>query len=464
MRALGYKVVDLIVEHLVSLPAKPTTRRTGRTVLQGLLSEPLPLGASDPLAVLERVQRDILGHAMHLDHPRFFGFVPGPSNFVGAMADALAAGFNIYAGTWLEGSGPAQVELTTVDWLREACGLPEGAGGLFTSGGSAANLAALATARHVRLNDDMLGAVVYCSDQTHSSVDRAMRLLGFQPNQLRKINSDRHFRLDVGRLRREMAQDRTAGLRPFCVVASAGTTNTGAIDPLIELVEVCRESSLWLHVDGAYGAAAVLCSEGKALLDGLGAADSLVLDPHKWLFQPYEIGCLLVRQKSWLRDTFHILPEYLADLQGELEEINFCDYGPQLTRSFRALKLWMTFQVFGARQMAVAITKGLDMARVAEQAVRDLADWRVLTPASLGIVTFRFQPEGCTDEEADHLNRFLVEALIDDGHAMVSSTTLHDRVVLRMCPINPRTCKQDVLSTVAKLDQLAATLLREESH
>jgi glutamate/tyrosine decarboxylase-like PLP-dependent enzyme len=230
------------------------------------------------------------------------------------------------------------------------------------------------------------------------------------------------------------------------------------VDPLAELAALSRREGLWLHVDGAYGAAAVFCDEGRRLLEGLGAADSLTLDPHKWLFQPYEIGCLLVRQRAWLRDTFQILPEYLADLQGDLEEINYCDYGPQLTRSFRALKLWMTFQVFGARAVAWAIERGLELARVAERAIRALAAWQVVTPAHLGIVTFRYQSQGRTEAQLDQLNRSLVEALIQDGHAMVSSTTLRGRVVLRMCSINPRTTEDDVRSTVERLDELARAL------
>ena len=314
MRALGYRVIDMLVEHFQELPEKPVTRKADRPTLEARLREAIPEHGANVLEVLGRLQRDVFSNIMHTDHPRFFAFVPSPSNFVSVMADALASGFNVFAATWLEASGPTQIELVTIDWLRQACGLPDSAGGLFVSGGSMANMTALAVARHVQLGNRTEGAVIYCSDQTHSSVERGLRVLGFQDSQMCKIRSaaDR-FRLDVSALRRAIEADRAAGRVPFCVVANAGMTNTGAIDPLMALADYCRQEELWLHVDGAYGAAAVFCERGQALLDGLACVDSLSLDPHKWLFQPYEIGCVLVREERWLRDAFHILPEYLED-------------------------------------------------------------------------------------------------------------------------------------------------------
>jgi glutamate/tyrosine decarboxylase-like PLP-dependent enzyme len=459
MQALGYRIVDLIIEHMERLPEQPATRRGSRQDLEMLLREPLPDRGQDPLHVLERARRDVFSQIMHLDHPRFFGFIPSPSNFVGAMADAMAAGFNVFAGTWLESSGPAQVELVTIDWLRQACGLPEQAGGLFTSGGSAANLTALAAARQVKLGGDMEGAVVYCSDQTHASVDRGLRILGFRAEQLCRIEADPGFRLDLARLKGQIERDRAAGLRPFCVVANAGTTNTGAVDPLVQLGQLCREQNLWLHVDGAYGASAVFCESGRSQLKGLAVADSLTLDPHKWLFQPYEIGCLLVRDRRWLRETFQILAEYLKDIEGMAEEVNFCDYGPQLTRGFRAFELWMTFQVFGAPAVGDAIQKGLELAELAGRIVANMEGWRQVTPAQLGIVTFRCEPRDCLQQAADALNLSLVEALIADGFAMVSSTQLRGRTVLRMCTINPRTSAADIQTTLEKLDALSRALV-----
>ena len=273
MREFGYRVVDLLIRHCTSLPAKTPSRRVSRQAMEGLFREDIPQGARDPLEVLARTERDVFGHIMHVDHPRFFAFVPGPGNFVSAMADAMAAGFNVYAGSWLEAAAPAQIELVTIDWLRTACSLPDGAGGLFTSGGSAANLIAVAAARHAMLADDMHGAVAYCSDQTHSSVERGFRILGFQPQQLQKLTSDENYRLSLGRLQQAVERDRAAGLKPFCVIATLGTTNTGAVDQLPEIAAFCRRENLWLHADGAYGAAAVFCERGRRLLEGIGLVD-----------------------------------------------------------------------------------------------------------------------------------------------------------------------------------------------
>jgi aromatic-L-amino-acid/L-tryptophan decarboxylase len=453
MRALGYRVVDMLVEHFAQIREKQVTRKASREAMEERLREPAPQQGTDVGEVLAQLEQDVLSNIMHLDHPRFFAFVPSPSNFVSVMGDALAVGFNVFASTWLESSGPTEIELVTVDWLRQLCGLPDTAGGLFVSGGSMANLTALATARQIRLQGDMTDAVVYYSDQTHSSNERALRILGFQPNQMRRLPSDEQFRLSFPEVQRAVAADRAAGLRPFCLIANAGTTNTGAVDPLPEPAEFCRNEGLWLHVDGAYGAASVLCEQGRSLLPGLELADSLAIDPHKWLFQPYEIGCVLVRDSQWLRETFHILPEYLKDIERAEEEVNFCDYGVQLTRYSRALKLWMSLKVFGLEAFRQTIAHGIEQAELAEQVLRSSPCWQVVTPAQLGIVTFRYIVPDRSPEEIDALNLTLMEKLIASGFAMLSSTMLRGRVVLRLCTINPRTTEADIRETIQRLER-----------
>jgi glutamate/tyrosine decarboxylase-like PLP-dependent enzyme len=318
-----------------------------------------------------------------------------------------------------------------------------------------ANVTALAVARQVRLEGRMEGATLYFSDQTHSSVQRGLRLLGFLPEQLRLLPADADFRLDPAALRRAIEADRAAGLRPFCVVANAGTTNTGAVDPLPELADLCEAEGLWLHADGAYGAAAALCEPGRDLLRGLDRVDSLSLDPHKWLFQPFETGCVLVRHARWLPQTFQTRPEYLRDTAVTGGEVNFAEMGVQLTRSFRALKLWMSLKVFGRAAFEEAVRHGFEMAELAEAELRGTPGWEVVTPAHLGIVTFRRAPAGMPEEEVDALNAGLVEALFRDGSAMLSSTRLRGRTVLRLCPINPRTTAEDVRETLRALERLS---------
>ncbi|MBA3583207.1 MAG: decarboxylase [Gemmatimonadetes bacterium] len=457
MRELGYRVIDLLVEHWSTLRDQPAGRKTDRVTLEALLREAPPEVGRDPAAVLARLSRDVLDHMGRVHHPRFFAFVPSPSNFVSVLGDAIAAGTNVFAGTWLEASGPAMLEIVTVDWLRDLCGLPEGAGGLFVSGGSVATLTALAVARRARLADDVDGAVLYCSDQTHSAVDRALAVLGFEPEQLRRLPSDDGYRLPLDALVAAVAEDRASGRRPFCVVANAGTTNTGAVDPLERLADFCRNEDLWLHADAAYGGAAALCEQGRAALTGLARVDSLVLDPHKWLFQPYEIGCVLVRDRRLLPETFRVLPDYMRDVRGE--EVNFADFGIQLTRSFRALKLWLSIQIFGLAAFRAAVERGFENAEVAEALLRESPVWEVVTPASLGIVTFRYAPRGVAAAVADAVTAELAAAALADGFTMVSSTTLRGRVALRICSINPRTTREDLSATIERLAALATSLL-----
>jgi len=453
MRAMGYRVVDLVVEHFAGLHDAPVHGVETRAALEARLREPAPEHGLGWRAALERAATEVLGTMSHNDHPRFFAYVPGPGNFVGAMADALAAGFNPFNGAWVTASGPAQAELVTVDWLRAACGLPEGGGGAFVSGGSMANLTALAVARDRRFGrGDFSRAVIYAGDQVHSSVARGARVLGFAPERLRILPSDGEFRMDAGALERAMDEDARAGRVPFAVVASAGTTNTGAVDPLPEIARICRRAGAWLHVDGAYGAAAALTGRGRALLGGLGEADSLSMDPHKWLFQPYECAVVLVRDARALRDTFREVPEYLRDSDLSAEEVNFRDWGVQLTRGFRALKLWLSIQTFGMAAFRTAIDWGIHLAEVAGEELRQSSEWDVLTPAQLGIITFRHRPAGVDGDAAlDAHQRAITADVTRSGWALLSTTELRGRAALRLCTINPRTTEDDVRETIRRL-------------
>lgn len=452
---MGYKVVDLIVDHFDNLRDKPVTRKAGRAELERELREPIPETGADVEEVLHQVRDHVFENIMHTDHPRFFAFIPSPSNYVGAMADALVSGFNPFAGTWLESSGPAEIELITMDWIRDLCGFPSSGGGLFVSGGTVANLTGLVVARYIASEDNIENSIIYCSDQTHSCIDRAVKLLGFHAEQLCRIPADDTFRIPVDEVARRVMKDRKSGKKPFCVIANAGTTNTGAVDPLSELSDLCQKEKLWLHVDGAYGAAAVLSEKGRRLLHGLEKADSLSLDPHKWLFQPYEIGSVLVKDKRWLKETFHIIPEYLKDVYREDEEVNFCDYGIQLTRGFRALKLWMSLKVFGLKEFKAAVERGIKLAESAERVLSDSQGWEIVTPAQLGIVTFRYVQEELTSSELDELNAGLVDKLVSDKFAFVSSTHIKGSTVLRLCTINPRTTEEDIRETIRRLDHFA---------
>ena len=394
MKALGYQVINILVDHFDTLREKAVTCKASKPNLDKMFLRPFPDTGADPVQVLHWLQQELFKNIMHVDHPRFFAFIPSPSNYVGVMADALASGFNVFAGTWLGSPAAAEIELVTIDWLRKTFGMPETSGGLFVSGGSMANLTALTVARQTKKRSKSDRLVIYCSDQTHSSLERGLKVIGFQTHQIRKLRTDDSFRLNISDLRHALSDDRKAGRIPFCVVGNAGTTNTGAVDPLPEIADICRAEELWFHVDGAYGAASIMCDEGRQLLKGIEHADSISIDPHKWLFQPFEIGCVLLRDRERLRNTFRILPEYMKDVERGHEEINFCDYGIQLTRGFRALKLWMSLQVFGVESFRKAIERGMTLAKTAEELLsQSSSKWEVITPASMGIVTFRYNPK-----------------------------------------------------------------------
>jgi aromatic-L-amino-acid/L-tryptophan decarboxylase len=451
MRRFGYRIVDLLADHFARMEHGPAGAKAEPARMIPLFDRDPSEHGRDPQEILAQLERDVLPNNLHVDHPRFFAFVPGPNNFVSAMADALAAGFNVFNGTWFGGSAAAALELGVVRWLCRVCGFPRDAGGLFVSGGSMANLTALVAARYARLNDQIDGAVVYFSDQTHSSVERALRVIGFAPEQLRKIESDNKFKLPLDRVRGAIAEDRARGLRPFCIVANAGTTNTGAIDPLGELADLAASEKVWLHVDGAFGAAATLSERGRALLHGFEHADSISLDPHKWLFQSFECGCVLVRDGALLKSAFQIKPDYLRDVHRVVDEFNPCDYGVQLTRSFRALKVWLSLETFGVAAFREAISRGFALAELAERELRARAGWEILSPAQMATVCFRFG----SDEEKQTA---LVEAMLRDSFALLTSTTLKGVTALRLCTINPRTTEQDIIDTVTRLDHLARKL------
>jgi aromatic-L-amino-acid/L-tryptophan decarboxylase len=446
MRQLGYRVIDLLVEHWARIGDKHVGTKGTPARLRQALAGPPPETPRPIDDILARLQADVLPNILNVIHPRFFAFVPIPSNFISVLADALASGFNVFNGSWLGGSGAAALELAVIDWLCRTCGLPEQAGGLFVSGGSMANLTALVAARHTRLADRTAGAVAYFSDQTHSSVERALFVIGLLPDQMRRLPSDERFRLCVGELEQAVHSDRAAGLRPFCVIANAGTTSTGAVDPLPELAAFCRAEDLWFHVDGAYGAAAVLCARGRSLLQGMDQADSLSLDPHKWLFQSVECGCVLVRDAALLKDTFRTPAAYLVELHRDASEFNPCDHGIQLTRTFRALKLWMSLEYFGLAAFRAAIERGFVLAEFAEQKLRSMPRWQVVTPAEMGIVTFRRRG---VDDSYYHA---LHQTMLAEGFAFLSSTVLNGRMALRLCTINPRNTESDITRTLDWLD------------
>lgn len=451
MKSFGYQIVDAIVEHHHIQNEKFPVALGSREEMDNLFLEEAPEAGMEASEVLDFVLEKVMTNSTNMAHPKSFSFVPGPSNYISVMADALATGYNIFSGGWVASPAAAELEIVTIQWLLKIFGFPKKkGGGIFTSGGSMANLTAVVTARRIKCDDDFSKAVIYLSDQAHSSNIKAIRVLGFKKEQIRVIPTDNEFKFAVNKLKNCIAKDRLEGLQPFCLIATAGTTNTGTVDPLAELGKICKKEDIWFHIDGAYGGAAILSQKGKQAMKGIEKADSLTVDPHKWFYQPYEMGCLLVRNHKHLSHTFTEKPEYLRDIEGNTSEINFYDHGIQLTRRFRALKFYMSLKTFGLREFRDAITYNIELAEEVENLLRGSKSWEVVFPATLAVINFRYNPiqKKYSEKELDEINQYISRKVVESRKALLVTTILNNQVVLRMCLINPRTSMEDVTETL----------------
>ncbi|MEX2178884.1 MAG: aminotransferase class V-fold PLP-dependent enzyme [Gemmatimonadaceae bacterium] len=459
MRDMGHQVLELITTHLATLRDQPAFNTLDRTAARALFPPDAPEHPTPFEAVLSQFRERVVPHHAREPHPRFLGYVPSCPTFPAVMGDWLAAGFNFFAGVWPVAAGPNELELVVLEWFRRWMGMPDGSRGLLTSGGSAATVTAVVAARHAAIGDDAAAIsrlTVYCSDQAHSSILKAAWIAGVARANVRAVPSDDAFRLRVDVLRDMIAADRAAGLRPFLVAATAGATNTGAVDPLHAIADLAAAESLWLHTDAAYAGFGVLTTRGRALMDGLGRADSLTLDPHKWLYVPFECGCLLVKHPATLANAFSVHPEYLRDVRVRDTEVNFSDYGEQLTRYSRALKVWMSVQYFGLAAIRAEQDRAMTLAELAERIVRESPELEVLTPAQFGIICFRVRPPGNMDDEAlNALNERVNERVNRTGFVLMSSTRLRGALSLRLCIPGFRTREEDVRDVLALVRRTA---------
>ena len=427
-------------------------------LVEKLMEDPPEHGRA-PDEVLEQALTDIFPPALRLDHPRSFGFVPSCPTWPGVVADFLAAGHNVNACNWLISSGASQLECVVIDWFREWLGYPDTAGGLLTSGGSAASLDALVAAREAAGYPER--ASVYMSDQSHSAHQRAVKIVGIRPEHARIVPSDDRFRIDMSELASMVAADRAAGLKPIAVCANAGATATGAVDPLEELADLCASEAMWLHADAAYGGFAVVTERGKRILRGIERADSVVLDAHKWFFQPYEVGCLMVRDISTLEKPFAIRPDFLQDALWGSGHPNFWDRGLQMSRSARALKIWMSVQTFGMAAFRRAISNGMDLAARAQEYIDASPVLACTSPASLSVVCFRVDPAGrdVADDDLDEINRTVLARLFWEDPAFMSSAMPRGLFSLRLCIVNHNTTWDDVRETLEAAERFGRDAL-----
>ncbi|KAI6752514.1 hypothetical protein HG530_013883 [Fusarium avenaceum] len=407
-------------------------------------------------------------HRMRVNHPRFMGFIPSPTSPVAWLGDIVASAFNALGASKLQASGPVVIEKTLIEWLASQVGFPTTAGGICVSGGSMANLMGIIVARDRYVpRGETNAAIAYVSDQTHYSVAKALRMLGFHKGQIRQLPTDDFFRLDPVVLSRTIQTDRKAGLIPFLVVGTCGTTNTGAIDPLEKIAEICKREQIWLHVDGAYGASATLSATRHETVDGLKYADSMSWDAHKWLFQTYSCGLLLVKDKANLVRSFANEGDYLRDgVAIEDEDIpNFWNYSMELTRpASRAMKLWFTLRVIGVERIGKMIDHGFDLAERAEEELRKLPNWEIVSSASLGVITFRYAHEGLTEDELEAINSGVSKCLISSNIAGVLTTKVRGKVALRICALSPQLALDDMSDIIAEANMLATRGVQNGKH
>jgi aromatic-L-amino-acid/L-tryptophan decarboxylase len=484
MRAMSEQAMELVADYfrnIRSLPVFPPASSTDR--LAEIREADLASEGEEPERIFEDF-RLVLDASRHNGHPRFFGYVASPSTFVGAYADLLASALNQNVTSWRSAPGATEVERTVVRWLAEMVGYGRASSGILTSGGSMANLTALMVAHRSRSSSDISAKglwateepmIVYASEQVHLSIPKAADILGLGREQVHLVEVDEMFRLDVRRLRERVEADLRAGLKPFCVVASAGTVNTGAVDPLAEVARVAQDYGLWFHVDGAYGALAALDVSRRALFGGIERADSLSLDAHKWLYAPVDCGCLLFRDAENARAAFSSAEaDYIkVHEEEEREAFAFWDYGIELSRRFRALKVWMMLRYYGLRRVAEAIAEDNRLAQYLAAGVRAREDFELLAPVSLSICCFRYVPEDARlrleearspeereriNRELDEMNARIMHAVQRGGQAYLSNATLRGRFALRACITNFRTRRADLDRTLDIIRETARVI------
>ena len=469
LNEISSQATQLVFEYLTTISERPVRAENYAGKTTGSID--IELSAEGvPLDKLIAECRTVLDLSRHNGHPRFFGYIASPSTPIGAYADLIASALNANITCWRSSAAGTEIERMVVRWLGALIHYDSNAKGLLTSGGSMANMIALLIASRRNSGSDMArrglwnaGApmTIYASEEVHLSIAKAADILGFGRDQMRVIGCDERQRMRVDALRKSIETDIREGFRPFCVVGNAGTVNAGAVDPLAEIANVAREFDLWFHVDGAYGAPGVLDQRKKQLFAGLERADSVSLDPHKWLYVPVDAGCLLFRDAAAAKAAFNTQDADYIKTHGYSDEeaFAFWDFGIELSRRFRALKVWLTLQYYGTRRIAEAISEDISLAAYLGEVLSKAEDFEVLAPVELSICCFRYVPHGMTsDVELDQLNERIMSLVQKGGRAYISNATVKGRFALRACITNFRTTKSDIDQTVEAIRDAAEDL------
>jgi aromatic-L-amino-acid decarboxylase len=463
MQAMADAVVARAIAHIVSLSEQPIRGDVEARELCRALIEPLPEEASPLEPLLDLVFDQCVPRSYNAAGPGYLAFVPGGGIFPAALADLIANTTNRFTGIWMAAPALVQLEANALDWLRDWMAFPETTRGLFTAGGSTATFNAILCARERYLGADLRSGVLYTSDQAHHSVLKSAKLAGILPDRVRALPSDDAYRLPVDGLRAAIAEDRARGLRPFAVVSSAGTTNTGAVDPLDAIADLCDEEKLWHHVDGAYGAFFHVCPELRPVLHGLSRADSLTLDPHKGMFLPYGTGALLVRDGAALRAAHEATADYLPAMPHPDDFYDPSQHGPDLSRGFPGLRVWLCMKLYGGAAYRDAIAEKRQLAVDAFRRVAALPGIVIDAPPELSLFAFHVTWPGASRDAEDGATRALMERTTARGRVMTTGSVAKGRFVGRVCVLSFRTHAREIDYLLEDLGAALAEILRERA-
>ncbi len=441
MLRMGYAAVDAAVEHIRDLPKAPRSNLDNSLDIAKSLREPPPEKGMDFEALLDFIMKKVIPVSINTPHPAYMGYIPGGGLYPSAVADFLGAATNRFTGAWFAAPAAARLEANVLEWFSQWMGYPRSARGILTSGGSLANFSAVATARKHVLEDDISKGVIYASDQTHHCVMKVALLAGIPEPNIRLLPVDRNFRAIPEMFERAVKADLRKGMKPFLLVGNAGTTNSGAVDPLPDLADIAKRYNLWYHVDAAYGGFFNLCKKGKKILKGLNLSDSLVLDPHKGLFLPYGSGCLLVRDGELLRSAHMLTAEYLMDTTTPEREVSAAEYSPELTRSYRGLRVWLPLKLFGVDAFRENLSEKLQLTEWMYKRFLNESGFECLAAPDLTVIAFRYRPQR---GEMEDFNRKLLAYIVKSRKLFLSSTLLNGAFVIRVCILSFRTHQAEV--------------------
>ena len=470
MRALGHQMIDDLIDYWAGIREQKIWRPIPEEVKE-VFDQPIPEQGQSPEEVYREFKENIFPYNKGNVHPRFFAWIQGTGTPMGTFGDLLASGMN--PNTAIGEHSAMYVDRQVVNWCKELMNFPSEASGILVSGGSMANITALTVARNSfgeeKIRQKGLKAasgqlLIYCSVETHSCIQKAAEIIGLGTDAVRKIGVNERFELDVQLLKAQLEEDLQAGFLPFCLVGTAGTVNTGAIDPMVELLEISREYGLWFHVDGAYGALGKLDPNYADALRAIEEADSLAFDLHKWLYVPYEVGCTLIRDAKKHRDSFAITPNYLLQekrgLSGGLDSIN--NYGFELSRGFKALKVWMSIKEHGRAKYAAMIAQNNRHAAYLAELVEQNPYLELTAPLSMSITCFRMIQPGWGEEALQALNKEILLRLQEEGIASPSSTILNGKYTLRIANVNQRTQREDMDLLVREVLRIGMQIIAQD--